>query len=69
MKKNCKKLIKKNPSKEQVNEHKMTKETNFKKFTNLSLEKLNTIDNKKTYVKNNVMATIIKRFRGEKKEA
>ena len=41
----------------------------YKKFTNLSQEKLNTINNKKTYVKNNVMATIIKCCRGEKKEA
>ena len=34
----------KNPSKEQVNEYKMTKKKkkNYKKFTNLSQEKLNT---------------------------
>ena len=50
----------KNLSKEQINEHKI--------FTNLSQEKLNTIYNKKTSVKNNVMTTIIKRCRGEKKE-
>ena len=37
-----------------------------KKFTNLSQEKLNTINNKKTYVKNDVMTTVIKRCRGEK---
>ena len=37
-----------NPSKEQVNEHKMTKEQIHKKFTNLRQEKLNTRDNKKT---------------------
>ena len=59
----------KNPSKEQVNEHKMTKKQIYKKFTNFSQEKLNTINNKKTYVKNDVMKTIIKRCRGEKKEA
>ena len=35
----------KNPSKEQVNEHKMTKK-NYKKFTNLSQEKLKTKYNK-----------------------
>ena len=57
----------KNPSKEQVNEYKMTKKQIYKNFTNLSQEKLNTID-KKTYVKNDVMTTIIKRCRGEKKE-
>ena len=56
----------KNPSKEQVNEHKMTKKQICKKFTNLSQEKLNTINNKKTYVKNDVMTTVIKRCRGEK---
>ena len=38
----------------------------YKNFTNLSQEKLNTID-KKTYVKNDVMTTTIKRCRGEKK--
>ena len=54
----------KNPSKEQINEHKMTKKQIYKKFTNLSQEELNTIDNKKTSVKNNVMATIIKCCRG-----
>ena len=45
----------------------MTKREIYKKFTNLSQEKLNTINNKKTYVKNDVMTTIIKRCRGEKK--
>ena len=38
----------KNPLKEQVNEYKMTKKQIYKKFTNLSQEKLNTINNKKT---------------------
>ena len=55
----------KNPSKEQVNEYKMTKKKkkNYKKFTNLSQEKLNTETIKKTYVENNVMTRGI---RGEK---
>ena len=48
----------KNPSKEQVNEYKRTKKQIYKKFTNLSQEKLNTI--KKTCVKNDVMTTTIK---------
>ena len=52
--------------KKQVNEYKMTKKQIYKKFTNLSHEKLNTINNKKTYVKNDVMTTVIKRCRGEK---
>ena len=56
----------KNPSKEQVNEYKMTNKQIYKKFTNLSQEELNTKNNKKAYVKNNVMVTVIKRCRGEK---
>ena len=56
----------KNPSKEQVNEYKMTKRQIYKKFTNLSDKELNTKNNKKIYVKNDVMTTIIKRCRGEK---
>ena len=45
----------------------MTKKQIHKKSTNLSQEKLNAINNKKNYVKNDVMTTIIKRCRGEKK--
>ena len=47
----------------------MTKKQIYKKFTTLSQEKLNTIKNKKTYVKNDVMATVIKCCRGEKTRA
>ena len=56
----------KNPTKKQVNEYKMTKREIYKKFTNLSEKELNTKNNKKAYVRNDVMTTIIKRFRGEK---
>ena len=56
----------KNPTKEQVNKYKMTKREIYKKFTNLSKKELNTKNNKKTYVRNDVMTTIIKRCRGEK---
>ena len=56
----------KNPTKEQVNEYKMTKREIYKKFTNLSKKELNTKNNKKPYVKNDVMTTIIRRCRGEK---
>ena len=56
----------KNPTKKQVNEYKMTKREIYKKFTNLSEKELNTKNNLKTYVKNDVMTTIIKRCRGEK---
>ena len=59
----------KNPSKEQVNEYKMIKKQIYKTFTNLSQEKLSAINNKKTYVKNDVMKTVIKRSRGEKARA
>ena len=58
----------KNPTKKQVNEYKMTKREIYKKFTNLSEKKLNTQNNKKPYVRNDVMTTIIKLCRGEKKK-
>ena len=44
----------------------MTKKEVYKKFTNLSQEKLNTKNNRGVYVKNDVMTTVIKRCRGEK---
>ena len=52
-----------NPTKEQVNEYKMTKRKIYKNFTNLLL---NTKNNKNPYLRNDVMTTIIKRCRGEK---
>ena len=58
----------KNPTKKQVNEYKMTKRQFYKKFTNLSNKELNAKNNKKTYVRNDIMTTIIKRCRGEKQE-
>ena len=56
----------KTPTKNQVNEYKMTKRQIQKKLTNLSKKELNTKNNKKTYARNDVMTTIIKRCRGEK---
>ena len=53
--------------KKQVNEYKMTEREIDKKFTNLSKKELNTKNNKEVYVRNNVMTTVIKRCRGEKK--
>ena len=50
----------KNSTKKQVNEYKMTKREIYKKFDNLSEKKLNTKNNKKVYVRNDVMTTIIK---------
>ena len=46
----------------------MTEREIFEKFDNLSEHQLNTKSNKKVYVKNDVMATVIKRCRGEKKK-
>ena len=51
-------------SKEQVNEYKMIKREICKKLTNLSQEELNT--KYKSYARNDVMTTIIKRCKGEK---
>ena len=45
----------------------MTERKIYKKFTNLSKKELNTKNNKEAYVRNDVMTTIIKRCRGEKK--
>ena len=57
----------KNPTKEQINEYKMTERKIYEKFDNLSEEELNTKNNKTVYVRNDVMTTVIKRRRGEKK--
>ena len=46
----------------------MTAREIYKKFTNLSKKELNTKNKKKVYARNNVMTTVIKRSRGEKKE-
>ena len=56
----------KHPTKKQVNEYKMTKRQIYEKFTNLSKKELNTKNNKKAYVRNYAMTTIIKRCREEK---
>ena len=40
------------PTREKVNEYKMTERKIYKKFDNLSEKELNTKNNKKTYVKN-----------------
>ena len=57
----------KNPTKEQIKKYKMTERKIFKKYANLSEDKLNTKSSKNVYVKNDVMSTVIKRCRGEKK--
>ena len=57
----------KNPTKEQINEYKMTERKIDDKFDNLSENELNTKSDKNIYVRNDVMTTIIKLCRGEKK--
>ena len=52
----------------QIQKYKMTERDIFEKY-NLSKDELNTKTNKNVYVKNDVMSTVIKRCRGEKKEA
>ena len=44
----------------------MTKRQIYKKFDNLNEKELNTKNNKKTYVRNDAMTTIIKQCREEK---
>ena len=55
----------KNLMKEQIKKYKMTKKEIFEKYNNLSEDHLNTKSNKN--VENDIMTTIIKRCRGEKK--
>ena len=45
----------------------MSEKDIFKKYANLCKDELNTKRNKNVYVKNDVMTTVIKRCRGEKK--
>ena len=47
----------------------MTKREIYKKFTNLIERELNIQNNKNSYVRNDAIITIIRRCRGEKKEA
>ena len=46
----------------------MTEREIFKKYDNLSEFELNPKNNKEVYAENDVMTTVIKRCRGEKKE-
>ena len=46
----------------------MIKREIFKKFVNISEDKLNAKNNKEVYAKNDVTTTVIKRCRGEKKK-
>ena len=52
----------------QIQKYKMTEREMFEKNDNLSKSELNTKTDKNVYVKNDVMSTVIKRCRGEKKK-
>ena len=58
---------KKNLTKEEIKNYKMTEREIYEKSDNLSEDELNTKSNKNVYVRNNVMTNIIKHCRGEKK--
>ena len=53
----------------QIQKYKMTERDIFEKYDNLSEDKFSEKSNKKIYVENDVISTVIKRCRGEKKEA
>ena len=55
-------------TKEQINKYKLTEREIYEKFSKLSEDELNTKSNKNICVRNNVMTTIIKGCRGEKKK-
>ena len=55
-------------TKEQIRKNKMTERKFFKIFNNLTKDKLNTKNNKNVYVRNDVMTTTMKPFRGKKKK-
>ena len=56
-------------TKKQIKKYKMTKRKFFKKFKNLSENKLNARNNEEVYAKNDVMTTVIKPCRGGKKRS
>ena len=53
--------------KDQIKKYKMTEREIFEKYANLSENELNTKTNKDVFAKNDVMTTVIKCCRGEKK--
>ena len=57
----------KNLTNEKIKKCKMTEREIFEKYANLSEDELNTKSNKNVYVRNDVMTTVIKRYRGDKK--
>ena len=57
----------KNPTKEQIKKYEMIEREIFEKYDNLTEDELSEKSNKNFYVKNDVMTTVIKRCRGERK--
>ena len=53
--------------KSKLKKYKLTEKEIFEKFNDLSENEVNTKKNKKLYAKNDVMTTVIKYCRGEKK--
>ena len=66
-KRNKRHLWKKQLTKEEIKNYKVTESEIYKKFASLSEDELNEISSKNVYVKN-VMTNIIKHCRGEKKK-
>ena len=58
-----------NLTNKQIQKYKMNGKEIFEKYVNLSEDEWSEKSNKNVYVKNDVMSTVIKRCRGEKKEA
>ena len=58
----------KNLTNKQIRKYKMTEKEIFEKYANLSEDELSEKSNKNVYVKNDVMSTVIKRCRCEKKK-
>ena len=57
----------KNLTKQQIKKYKINEKEIFKKYDNLNEYELNAKNNREVYAKNDVMSTVIKRCRGEKK--
>ena len=58
----------KNLTNKQIQNYKMTEREIFEKYANLNEDELSEKSNKNVYVKNDVMSTVIKRCRCEKKK-
>ena len=58
----------KNLTNKEIRKYKMTEKEIFEKYANLSEDELSEISNKNVCVKNDVIGTVIKRCRGEKKK-